>query len=789
MNRIALLLSCLLSLVAGAQTERPDAGPASVPTPTSSPTTSGEPAAGTQAPATTGPSTVAEVCRDDDDTPEGQLGTLQLRIDGQIQTLSGLDWKGLQRLTVDQVRTLTGLPETGPLTVEQATRGLRRLARTELFARITPTLRLAEGSAPSLEVALEEHPFITSISFQGPRDVTPRELREEMFRTWTWPPPGRLPDEDDEEVVLRITDRSLTVNVTPVTPLCPPPRPPREWLARLDERGELLPGIIPGGLKAALERALDELRDDGYLLASIAATLHPDGRLEVEVDEGRIEGVDVEGVDADMVPRVREALGLQPGDTFLRSDASQAVRRLEKTLPFLRVSTVERPSEEVQLVEEKAEDGTRRYRTLRQERQEPRSKRRREHAEFNWEELAEAWWNDWGEHGTSSGLVTRGRRVVVGVRARRPDFELDLLPVHTQVTGLAPGLEGALQLWDPRDRAHLTLETALFLPWRLGGQRIPEDPEQTRRQRRLNWLMGAKGRVPSLGLAELGGQFHDFTDTLDRWRMGAIDSFLYSALLNRPDADYFRRKGAAAFATWRLGSHWLLGGEYRRDTYATLVSLSPPLSLFRRDSPAFPNAPATEGRFASVIARLEYASDGTQREELGSLFRSPELSLLSHEDDWPRRPTLRSFATVEVGNPSLGGDEGTRFWKLVSDTVLYVPTGHDESLRLRLRAAGGEDLPLQKLEGLGGWSALRGYGFKELRGDASVLASAEYRWEALGAFVDVGSVRQEEGWTDAKLGLGASLHLGDEVELTAAWRLDDRADWVPEARLLFTRPF
>ncbi len=144
---------------------------------------------------------------------------------------------------------------------------------------------------------------------------------------------------------------------------------------------------------------------------------------------------------------------------------------------------------------------------------------------------------------------------------------------------------------------------------------------------------------------------------------------------------------------------------------------------------------------------------------------------------------------MEVGSPSLGGDEGTRFWKLVSDTVLYVPTGDDESLRLRLRGAGGEDLPLQKLEGLGGWSALRGYGFKEFRGDASVLASAEYRWEALGAFVDVGSVRQAEGWTDAKLGLGASLHLGDEVQLSAAWRSDDRASWVPEARLLFTRPF
>jgi hypothetical protein len=282
---------------------------------------------------------------------------------------------------------------------------------------------------------------------------------------------------------------------------------------------------------------------------------------------------------------------------------------------------------------------------------------------------------------------------------------------------------------------------------------------------------------------------HDFTDTSDRWRIGAIDSYIYSALLNRPDADYFRRKGVAAFATWRLGNQWLLGGEYRQDSYESMESLAPPLTVFRRDSPPFPNAPVTAARFGSVIGRLEYASDGKPRDQHGSVFRSPELPLLGIENDWPSRLTLRSFATVEVARPAFGGEEETEFWKLVSDTLLYVPTGGDDTLRLRLRAAGGEDLPLQKQEGLGGWSALRGYGFKEFRGDASVLGSAEYRWGFIGLFADVGSVRQETGWTDARLGVGVNLHFGDEVELTTAWRADDRASWVPEARLLFTRPF
>jgi hypothetical protein len=700
--------------------------------------------------------------------------------------LSGLEWKGLQRLTEAQVRLLSGLPAEGPLTVEQATRGLRRLARTELFARITPTLRLTESGAPTLEVTVEEQPFISSVSFQGLQDLTPSELLEDLLYR-AEQATRREPDSDDDDVVatLRISDRGVSVDVAKA---CPPSQPPKEWLARVDARGNLKPGLVLGGLAAGLEHALEEARDDGYLLASLTATLHPDGRLEVTLDEGRIEAVDVEGVDPDMAPHVRAALGIEPGDVFLRSDMARAVKRLEQMHPHLRVQGVERNKRRARIVEERGDDGTRRFHTVREEKKEPR--RRRVRVDVDWDNLFEEWWNDWDDEDEApKGVATEGKRVVVHVRTRRPSFDLSLLPVHTQVTGLAPGLEGRLQIWDRRNRAHVTVDTAFFIPLRLGGQRIPDAPDQTSRQRRLNWLAGLKAQVPSLGLMELGGQFHDFTDTLDRWRMGAIDSFLYSALLNRPDADYFRRKGAAAFATWRLGNDWLLGAEYRRDTYATLLSLSPPLTVFRQDSPPFPNAPVTEGRLASLIGRLEYASDGAPRRQAGTLFRSPELSLISHEDDWPTRPTLRSFVTLEVGRPSFGGDEGTDFWKLVSDSALYMPTGDDNTLRLRLRAAGGEKLPLQKREALGGWSALRGYGFKELRGDASVLLSAEYRWEELGAFADLGSVHQEDGWSDARLGLGASLHLGDEVELTAAWRADERATLTPEVRLLFTRPF
>lgn len=766
MTRLALLFLCLLPLVAGAQEPPPDAGTAPVP-----------PAA----PAESAPP--EDACVDGDETEASEelasvLGPLQLRVEGSTtSSFAGIELKGLRQLPPEQVGALVGLPTApGTLTAEQVALVLTRLARTGLFAKVTPTVRLVEGAAPVLEVVLEEQPLVTSVDLQGLRDYQPTELLERMFHV------SRRFTRNGALATLRFDEERGRLSIR--WP-CPRPRVPREWLARFDD-DTFQPGLVRGGLPEAMEGGLREMRDDGYLLASLTATLRPDGRLEVVVDEGRVASVDVVGVDAELVPRVREALGLQPGDVFLRSDARRALERLEAKLPFLEVEDVERAGERrVRLVEEVAADGSRTYRPVEEER--PRQKKRWRDGDM---EIPFPWvwsWHEWDVE-RPEGLTLEERRVVVHVRPRRPDFDVGLLPVHTQVTGFAPGLEGALRLWDPKDRVHGTLEAAFFVPLRLGGQRLPDDPEGTRRQRELNWLAGAKVAVPGLRLAELGVQGYDFTDSFDRWRMGRFDSWLYSFLLNRPDADYFRRSGLTGFATWRPSDAWLVGAEVRRDSYATLRSFSPPLSLFRDDSPPFPNAPVDEGDLYSVVGRLEYASDAPAARRVGSLFRNPEVSLLDIERDWPRRTALRSLLTVEVGDAKTTGVDG-RFWKVVSDNAFYFITGHDEGLRLRARAAGGDGLPLQKQEGIGGWSALRGYGFKELRGTASLLTSAEYRWDAVGAFVDVGTVRREGEWTPAKLGVGLALYLGDEAHLAVAWRTDERASWTPEARLLFSRPF
>ncbi|HZH13023.1 MAG TPA: hypothetical protein VE057_01535 [Archangium sp.] len=770
MNRVPLFL-CLFSLAASAQ------GPAAPSTPVQE-----EP-----------PSRQAEdpcLAEEDDEADSEVLGALRLSINGENRALADVKLEGLQRLPEPLVRGLARVPAKGSLPPEHAALILQRLVRTGLFTKVTPTVRLAEGSTPVLVVTLEEQPYVASVELTGLQADEQRDVQEELFQL----PYSSSEDEDDEEdedgdedteTHVRIGTEGVRVHIS--SRKCPAPNPPRELLAFFDE-GKFHPGVVWKGLPDALERALEEVEDEGYLLASLDATLTPEGRLRLRVDEGKVEAVEVRGVEEDVAARVREVMGIKPGDVLLRSDLRRAEGRLKQEMPFLElwdVETLPRPATRFEEVRE--EGGGRSYRPVEEE---TRRKKKRKHwedeVELSWDALGEQWKRESEEE----AITTVGRRVVVHARPRGSSFDAELLPMHTQVTGFAPGLSGSLKLWDVRNRAHVTLDAALTIPLRWGGQRIPGDPERTAFQRRLNWLVGAKVQVPLVRLAEVGVQLHDFTDTNDRWRMGAIDSSIYSALLNRPDAEYFRRKGLTGFATWRFAQQWLVGAEYRRDTYDSLVSFSPPFSLFRRDSAPFPNPLVDEGRMTSVVGRLEYASDAARTERVGSLFRNPELSLLRNDWEWPERTAVRSLLTVEVGSPELGGGAEYRFWKVVSDNVLYVSTGHEDGLRLRVRAAGGADLPLQKQEALGGWSGLRGYAFKEFRGDASLLASAEYRWGFFGAFADVGSVhRNELGWMDPKLGLGTQFYFGDSVHLSVAWRADERASFTPEARLLFVRPF
>ncbi len=384
-------------------------------------------------------------------------------------------------------------------------------------------------------------------------------------------------------------------------------------------------------------------------------------------------------------------------------------------------------------------------------------------------------------------VVGRGH-VVLWLRADHADFSQqdERLLRHTPVTGFAPGLAATLTLWDPADRVHVMLDGDLA--WNSRRHNFATAPDATFFERAgsqlsIDWLIGARVRIPALRIAELGVQLFALTDTADSWRIAPVDSYLWSALINRPDAEYFRRTGVTAMLTFHLLDSLVVGGEVR---VAREWGLNPPgkvWTLWNRDESPLAPAPVTDGEFGSVLARLEWSTNPTPLHKTGKLFRNPERSLVERED--PLEEGFTTNTTFEIGTPFLTGGTGARWTRLLSDNEFTARVMYGLLLHVRGRVAVTHDAPLQKQEGLGGFGALRGYDFKEFRGDDSLLGTVELRGRHFGAFVDVGSVHQDAGWIDPKAGVGAALYFGEITRLEAAWRLDTQAHALPDVRLLF----
>ena len=150
-------------------------------------------------------------------------------------------------------------------------------------------------------------------------------------------------------------------------------------------------------------------------------------------------------------------------------------------------------------------------------------------------------------------------------------------------------------------------------------------------------------------------------------------------------------------------------------------------TFFNRDESSRPNPPIDEGQMASLLFRLEASTLATPPHRVGTTRRDPERSIVEVEPGRTFDATLRTVNTLEVADQGLGGDFD--FVRLVSDSAGVLRMGDSQTVKVRFRAAGklgGDALPLQKAEALGGWTALRGYGFKEFR-ERRLLAAGHRR--------------------------------------------------------------
>ena len=628
---------------------------------------------------------------------------------------------GAVTLSEDVLWDLVGGPPATPLTRKDAVALIARFVQTGLFASVQPRVQ-----GDQLEIALTENPQVTFVQVRGLVEFRGEDIVAQLLDV----PETREIDRRRGEL------REARARE------CPAPLPQRAWLAHV-ENGEIRGGILWKGVRPALTRALDYLHGKGYPLARIEGEVTSSGELLVDVDEGHVGRVEVRGVSDSLKSEIVAELGLHAGDVLSSGELHSALERIQRRWPFLHAQNAHHHEDD-----------------------------------------------DDEDHEHHDGWYAFEKDVLVlHLRSDRSKTSIkwEELFRHTPVTGFAPGLAGTLTIFDPSDRTHLLLDGAVNLNTRRHDQETAPGAtylERLNAKERVDWLIGSRLRIPALGIAELGGQIHNLTDTSDRWRIGDFESYLYSALLNRADREYYRRSGVAGFITFHLFEELTLGAEYRLDQYGALAAPHGVWSLFNRDDPRYGSAPVDAGEMGSAVFRLEYQSEKVSLHKVGSMWRNSETSLIEPQ---PKAIGLRSMNTVEVADSkSLGGSFD--FTKVVSDNFITLETSRTGLLTLRLRGGGGRDLPLQKQEALGGWDALRGYDFKEFRGDASLLGTLQLEGSHFGAFFDVGTVHSKDGsWLDPKPSTGALFSIAEHsVTAEAAWRLDGRGKLTPDFRVLFS---
>jgi hypothetical protein len=742
-------------------------------------------------------------CRDvitQNPTLDGALRALTFEGAGGRHPLAGVKIVGLK--TLDEKALWTALGGQPPvIDSAEAAAVLRQLAGLGVFASLTPVIDVRGDAGPTLIITVVEHPTIRKVVIEGLGEQKPEELLRALLEA-----PSRKDAERSEKRLAKklIARASAELEKAGIDqpfgpdgpngpsgkddkiPVCPDPLPSRDWLARSEDQ-VVFPGIVWKGLPRGLGRMLGRLYDKGYQMATLAADLGADGTLTIRIDEGRIAKVDVAGVEPRIQERVRALVGIEAGKPFVKSDLDGAFDRIKTEFPFLRTDSSERASRpRPRIVESAGQGGAAHFQSA--------------------EEPAKS---------NSRWFTVNDGQVVLYFRARRWQGGGDPSEIirHTPVTSFAPGIEMTGRMWDPADLVHLRVDLGANVNTSRAraADSILTFPNATcygvrqvdcveSQGWRFDWSGAVSAQVPTLRLAEFGINGYARVDTADRWRINRVDSYINSILFNRPDSDYFRRTGFTAFMTFHFLERLTAGIEYRRDGYRSLATVSH-FTLFNRDEESadavrayLPLTPAvTQGKMGSLLLRLEWSSERAPLGQFGTLRRDAERSIVDRPNSRASWAELRTMNTLEIADPGLGGDDAFKFVRLVSDSAVFVRTGHKQGLKIRFRAAGklGEhDLPLQKQEAIGGWSAVRGYGFKELRGGQfSLLGTAEYRMDALSAFVDIGSLRTDGAFGNAKTGAGLALNFSDKVHLDFAWRADDQATWRPAIRLLFHRTY
>lgn len=288
-------------------------------------------------------------------------------------------------------------------------------------------------------------------------------------------------------------------------------------------------------------------------------------------------------------------------------------------------------------------------------------------------------------------------------------------------------------------------------------------------------LFGFPGRSH---LISLGFELHDQTDTQDDWIAPELENSLAGVLFREDFRDYYRRKGFGMFGVYKFNGIVQLSGRYLQDDFSSLSNrVNWNLIDHRYVRASFrPNPLIDEGKINSVQASLRVDTRNSRRNVWQGWYID---------------------AMVERAGGALGGDYA--FERYLGDIRRYQPAGRGARLDLRARLGAAEGaLPGQYLFDLGGFSTIRGYGFKAFTGDRMMLFNAEYwienkrmwgdHWPMnmfrVGAFLDAGAA-----WfahppaAGPGVGINGSILMKQDIRSSAGIGVN-----VESLRVYFARP-
>jgi outer membrane protein assembly factor BamA len=484
---------------------------------------------------------------------------------------------------------------------------------------------------------------------------------------------------------------------------------------------------LPRPTAAIAERLERHYRDEGYSYATVTGAFDGEsGTLTLSISEGRIDDIVFEGVDIALGDRLLRHFDIHPGDIFNQHEIGRAVQRvLAPTHGAIENVEGWAPSDTPDV---------------------PR------------------------EHREAIQLVTQGNRrvLVVHLRPRVGRFNLDLGTGEREdwfspVDAFAPALGFTGTVFDPKGFNHTLISG--FASYKFGRDDV-------------GYAIGFERPVFLGPRVFAGAEVHDLTASDDVWRLSRDEQSLVALGFKNTFRDYYDRRGVQVHAAVRFSPQHEFMVAYRRDHHDPLPNETD-YSFFRDDHAYRPNPTAAAGVFNGMVFGYTFESRTFERASLVRTYRRHQMDDLFGSFGGSAPGYRVEWTTETASTDTFGGTFD--FTRHILNARAYTrPTPHQYVNARFIGGIGQGTLPPQRIFGLGGIGSVRGYSFKEAKGQRMALINLEYKI-ALGdqpvkgvAFFDAGRVMQPiEGSTDAWLkGIGLGIEIST-IQIGFGWRLDD----------------